>query len=382
MAWRATADPAVRQQRGKWVVRVDGVDTATGKSRPRQLGTYPSRRAAQRALTTLMADGAGAQIERGTVAWLVDRWVASRTDVGPKAREQHAWAATRIKAGLGGMRVDLLDRDDVARWLDDLATGGELARRSIQICRTILRAVLNDAVEEGLLRRNPAARLGMPRQVARPDRQRDVDAWDEQQVARFLETTASHRWAAPLRLAVLYGLRRSELLALTWADVDLGAGTVNIDKALVEVKGGLVQTPGKTKRSRRTVPIDADTTRALLAHRARQNAERLALGPAWSDLDLVVCTATGTAVHPRNFNKTLVSVARQAGLPPLTSHGLRHTAATHMTRQAADLGELRAAAEVLGHSPEMMMQVYAHALPDSVRSVADRIGRQHGGPPA
>jgi hypothetical protein len=53
---------------------------------------------------------------------------ASRTDVGPKAREQHAWAATHIKAGLGGTRVDLLDRDDVAGWLDDLAECGELAR--------------------------------------------------------------------------------------------------------------------------------------------------------------------------------------------------------------------------------------------------------------
>jgi integrase len=382
MAWRATADPAVRQQRGKWVVRVDGVDTATGKSRPRQIGTYPSRRAAQRAVAALLAAGGGPQVERGTVGWLVDRWVASRTDVGPKAREQHAWAATHIKAGLGGVRVDLLDRDDVAGWLEDLAEGGELARRSIQICRTILRAVLNDAVEEGLLRRNPAARVGMPREVARPDRQRDVDAFDELQVARFLAATANHRWAAPFRLAVLYGLRRSELLALTWADLDLDAGTVNIDKALVEVKGGVVQTPGKTRRSRRTVPVDTDTARMLSAHRARQNTERLALGGAWTDLDLVVCTATGTAVHPRNFNKTLVSIASSAGLPPLTSHGLRHTAATHMTRQAADLGELRAAAEVLGHSPEMMMQVYAHALPDSVRSVADRIGRQHGGPPA
>jgi integrase len=382
MAWRATGDPTVRQQRGKWVVRVDGVDTATGKSRPRQVGTYPSRRAAQRAVAALVAEGGSGRVERGTVGWLVDRWVASRTDVGPKAREQHAWAATHIKSGLGGMRVDLLDRDDVAGWLDDLAKGGELARRSIQICRTILRAVLNDAVEEGLLRRNPAVRVGMPRQVTRPDRQRDVDAWDEQQVTRFLEATAKHRWAAPFRLAVLYGLRRSELLALTWADLDLDAGTVNIDKALVEVKGGLVQTPGKTKRSRRIVPVDADTARMLSTHRARQNTERLALGGTWADLDLVVCTAAGTAVHPRNFNKTLVAIARQAGLPPLTSHGLRHTAATHMTRQAADLGELRAAAEVLGHSPEMMMQVYAHALPDSVRSVADRIGRQHSRPRA
>ena len=140
---------------------------------------------------------------------------------------------------------------------------------------------------------------------------------------------------------MLYGLRRSELLALTWADLDLDAGTVSIDKAPVEVKGGLVQTPGTTKRSRRTVPVDADTARPLSTHRASQNTERLALGPAWAHLDLVVCTATGTAVHPHNFNKTLVAIARRARLPPLTSHGMRHTAATHMTRQAADLGAAR-----------------------------------------
>ena len=195
MAWKATGNPTVRQQRGRWVVRVDGLDTATGKPRPRQLGTYPSRRAAQQAAATSIADGEPAVADRASLAWLVDRWVVSRNDVGLKAREQHAWAAKHIKEGLGGLRIDALDRDDVARWLDGLATGGRLARRSVQLCRTILRAVLADAVEEGLIRRSPAARVGMPRQVVKPDRQREVDAWDEAQVATFLDATASYRWA-------------------------------------------------------------------------------------------------------------------------------------------------------------------------------------------
>ena len=247
MAWKATGNPTVRQQRGRWVVRVDGLDTATGKPRPRQLGTYPSRRAAQQAAATSIADGEPAVADRVSVAWLVDRWVVSRNDVGLKAREQHAWAAKHIKEGLGGLRIDALDRDDVARWLDGLATGGRLARRSVQLCRTILRAVLADAVDEGLIRRSPAARVGMPRQVVKPDRQREVDAWDEAQVATFLDATASYRWAGPFRLAVLYGLRRSELLGLKWDDMDFDAGTVRVDEALVEVKGGLAWTPGKSQ---------------------------------------------------------------------------------------------------------------------------------------
>ena len=79
---------------------------------------------------------------------------------------------------------------------------------------------------------------------------------------------------------------------------------------------------------------------------------------------------------PRSFDRTLARLIEKASLPPLSSHGLRHTAATHMVRSAADLGELRAVADVLGHSPEMLLRVYAHALPESVRAVAERIGRR------
>lgn len=375
MAWKPTGQPTVRQQRDKWVVRVDGIDTETGRKRPRQLGTFPSRRSAQAAATSSAADGEVGG-DRGSVGHLVEQWAAGRVDVSAKTRLQYEWAAAHIKSGLGAIRLDRLERTDVARWLDTLAAGGEMSRRSIQIFRMVLRAALDDAIENGQLRRSPAARVGMPRQIAKADRTREVDAWDQEQLQRFLSAIDGHRWAGPLRLSSLYGLRRSELLGLRWSTVNLRAGTVRIERGLVEVHGRPEWTDGKNARSRRTIPVDPDMVAGLKAHRRFQAEERLAAGTAWHDNDLVVATKTGTPVSPGNFDQTLERLVAKAKVPRLTSHGLRHTAATHMVRYATDLGEIRAAADILGHSPDMLMKTYAHALPESLRTVTDKIGQR------
>ncbi len=267
--------------------------------------------------------------------------MASRTDVSLKAREQYEWAIPHIDGGLGAIRLDRLDREDVARWLDRLATSGTLAYRSIQVCRNVLRAALTDAVDEGLLRRSPAARVPMPRRVAKPGLQREATAWDTGEVAHFLDDTAAHRWAVGLRLAVLYGLRRSELLALRWDDLDEKAATLRIDEGLIPAVGGIAWTDAKNARSRRLIPLDDETIKLLRQHRRNQAMERLAAGPAWEDHDLILTTREGRPVMPRSFDRTLAIVVRDSGLPRLSSHGLRHTAATHMVQSSADLGELR-----------------------------------------
>ena len=84
MAWKPTGRPTARQQREKWVVRVDGVDMATGKVRPRQLGTFESQRAA-----TAFASSGEAGSDRSTVDYVVDEWVPCRTDVTPKTKLQY-----------------------------------------------------------------------------------------------------------------------------------------------------------------------------------------------------------------------------------------------------------------------------------------------------
>jgi integrase len=378
MGWKATGQPTVRKQRDRWVVRVDGIDTETGKHRPRQLGTYASQRSALRGARSVSVQERVAT--RDTVSWLVRRYVASRSDVTLKAREQYEWAIPHIEAGLGAIRLDRLDREDVARWLEDMAAAGRLSWRSVQICRTVLRAALADAVEEGLLGRSPAARVPMPRAVAKPPKQKEVDAWSDEQVARFLSVSADHRWAVAFRLGVLYGLRRSEALALKWDDLDTAKGTLRIDEGLVAVSKGAMWTEAKNARSRRVIPVDDETLRLLARHRKEQAEARLAAGPLWEDHDLMIATHVGRPVMPRSLDRALALLIEEAGLPRLTSHGLRHTAATHMVRGARDVGELRAVADVLGHSPDMLMKVYAHAMPESTRAVADRIGARATAP--
>ncbi|HEY9559018.1 MAG TPA: site-specific integrase [Acidimicrobiales bacterium] len=374
MSWKATGDPTVRRQREKWVVRVDGIDTETGRHRPRQLGTYKSQRAALAAARATLLDGRVP--DQGTVGWLVKRYVASRTDISVKAREQYEWATSHIDTGLGAVPLDRLDREDIARWIEEIARAGKLSRRSIQICRNVLRAALADAVDEGLLRRSPAARVAMPREVTKPERERAADAWSTAEIDRFLATTDQHAWAAGFRVAVLYGLRRSELLALRWDDFDAKAGTLRVDEGLVATATGATWTDAKSARSRRVIPLDKETVKALSRRKRDQTEERLLAGSEWVDQNLILTTRTGNVVMPRSFDRTLDVLVKRAGVPRLSSHGLRHTAATHMVSSAADLGELRAVADILGHSPEMLLRVYAHALPASVRAVADRIGQR------
>lgn len=378
MGWKATGQPTVRKQRDRWVVRLDGIDTETGKHRPRQLGTYASQRAARTAASAFAserAEGSG----KGTVGWLVDRWVAAKTDITEKSQMQNRWAAGHISKALGAIKLNQLDRQDIADWYDGMAAGGLLNKRSITIIRRVLRAALEDAVDEGLIRRNPAARVPVPKKVVKGERFRAVDAWDDAQIQSFLAALEGHRWEGPIRLSTLYGLRRSELLALKWDDIDVEARTVRIDEALIEVEGRPVFTEGKNERSRRTFGVDSGTAARLEVHRLRQLEERLLAGPDWLDQDMVLSTQSRNRVSPGNFDQTLERLVKKAGVPRLTSHGLRHTAATHMVRQAADLGELRAVADVLGHSPDMLMKTYAHALPDSLRAVSDRIGERVSG---
>ena len=79
---------------------------------------------------------------------------------------------------------------------------------------------------------------------------------------------------------------------------------------------------------------------------------------------------------PRSYDRALALIIDKADIPRLTSHGLRHTAATHMVAGANDLGELRAIADLLGHSPEMLMNTYAEVLPDHRAAVVDQISQR------
>ena len=229
------------------------------------------------------------------------RYVAGRTDITLKSRESYEWAIPHIEAGIGAIPIARLDREDVAKWIEGLAAAGELSRRSVQICRTVLRAALAEAVDEGIIPRSPAARVALPRTVAKPAKVKDVEAWDAIDVTRFLEATREHRWAVAFRLGALYGLRRSEVLALHWDDLNVDAQTLRIDQSVVAVSSGAAWSDAKNERSRRRIPLDDETLRTLKRRRTEQATERLLAGSSWEDHDLIIATRLGGLVLPRSY---------------------------------------------------------------------------------
>lgn len=159
-------------------------------------------------------------------------------------------------------------------------------------------------------------------------------------------------------------------MALKWADVDLEHGLLQVRATLQHVKGeGFVFLAPKTKQSRRKVVLPAAAVQALCQHRISQQAERVELGPAWDDHDLVFTNRLGRpldGVHV--LRRELHPLLKRAGLPLMRFHDLRHTAATLLLMQGVNP---KVVSELLGHHDiSITLGIYSHVLPDMQRQAA------------
>jgi len=192
-------------------------------------------------------------------------------------------------------------------------------------------------------------------------------------VRRLLSALDGHRLRALVAVAALLGLRRGELIGLKWADVDLDARTLAVRRTGARIAGEYTEGSPKSARSRRTITIPSILVDELRQHRARIHAERLRLGPQWSDENRVFPNECGGPLGATTIRRTLDSATERAGLPHLRVHDLRHTAATMLIAAG---GSLSAAQELLGHATQSLTaDLYAHVLDEQRRETADRIDR-------
>jgi integrase len=169
-------------------------------------------------------------------------------------------------------------------------------------------------------------------------------------------------------------VRRSELLGLPWPAVDLEAtpGRLAVVQTVVVIdRRPVVVAEAKTASSRRQLALDPFTVAALKARRVRQLEERLAWGPAWTDTGLVFTREDGQVLHPEHVTKRFARLARDAGLSPITLHGVHHSYAT----AALAAGEpLKVVSERLGHaSTSITANLYQHVLPSMDERTANAV---------
>jgi integrase len=353
-----------------------------------------TRRAAQGPVLTKVPT-VGQYLER----WLSDAVAPNLAPLTHATYESHV--RNFIVPGIGHIRLDRLRVADVQAWLNRLpaqcqccAHGRDAQRaekgrarccavgkcceafpsaRTVKDVRTVLRSALSNAMRDELVERNVAALVRIPKQ-----RRRKVVPWSSEEARRFLESARSEHdplYAAYVLVLVL-GLRKGEVLGLTWPAVDLDAGTLVVDHQLQRVRRELLHRETKTEASDAELPLPDLVVRALAERRAAQFAERDAAGIAWRGLPegphLVFTGRYGTPIDPRTLNRRLTARCDAAGVRRQTVHDARRTCATLLV----DLDvHPRVIMRVLRHADlSVTMEVYARASSDATREALRRLG--------
>ena len=251
---------------------------------------------------------------------------------------------------------------------------GEGLSRSIPRIRQVIHRALTVAVKKRLVNRNVADEVEwlVPESF-------EAQALTVDKARRLLRVCLVHPMGAAVVVALCTGMRKGELFALRWRDINLGEGNLWVRHSLAVVKGtGPIIGPTKTRRSRRPLPIPPLVVRALGDHRVHQEEVRALAGSAWDDQDLVFANEVGRPIHVGNFHSRVFKpLLAQAGLRRIRFHDLRHSMATLLYGMGADPQTLKS---LLGHSKiTTTMDTYTHPVSVVQRAEVDRLAEALGG---
>ena len=392
-----------RRPNGTWQARLGFTDE---EGRQHRVSVYGATQAEAREklieVRSRVSAGRPARDARITVAAWCDLWAS--TTLAASSRRQSTkslmWTLLRkhVKpTALGRLALARLRPSHIDAWVIELRArtrsvpgpdGGPVAVRALgdaSIHRTfrVLRLLLDGAVRDGLMAKNPALAVEPPsasrteaRVLSTDEVLRILNAAGELDSLRLERGGYRTHHRAFLALVAATGLRKGEALALRWDDVDLRHGTVTVRGTLSRLEGSLVVTPPKTRASRRILAPSAGVIALLEAHRAAQNVDRQRAEGTWIETGHVFTTANGKPLDPRSALRAFTVAAERAGIRDASVHTLRHSAATAMLDGGV---HLKAVSELLGHAgTQVTAEVYAHLTTRTARSAMDSLGESLG----
>jgi integrase len=310
--------------------------------------------------------------DRLTLAEFLMQWLAStRASLRPNTYVRYEQLLRRhVLPSLGKRPLSKVTPQELQAVLNGKVADG-LSPRTIGHIRAVLRASLTQAMRWGVVGRNIAALVDVPRIPTH-----ELRTLTPEQARRLLGETASDRAGALYAVALSTGARQGELLGLHWSDVDLEESIIHIRSALQRVGGRLTLVEPKTVRSRRSVPLPRLAVEALRTHRVRQMEERLRTGLAWHEDGFVFTTAMGTPLEATNVTREFQRALTRAGLPRQRFHDLRHACASFLLVQGV---HPRVVMETLGHSQiATTLDIYSHVSSDLQRDAAMKLGNLLG----
>jgi integrase len=369
----------IAKKGAKYYVVVDvEPDPETGKRRQKWHSGFRTKKEAERGLATILGrleQGSYIEPTRATVAEYLREWLAGvRVDPGTLA-DYRMHVEKRLIPEFGNRRVQSLTPlaiDVLLRKLE--REGGRrkqgLSPRSVRLVYMVGHKAFADGVRKGILASNPFDKVDPPQQKTTK-----MPTWSAEELRLFLAAAADDHLYAAWLLSSTTGMRRGELLGLSWTELDLDASRLSVTQEWILEDGTPTLKPfTKTDAGRRMLSLDSRTASALASHRVRQGKERLALGRTWrNSLEFVFTERDGSPIHPDTFSERFGQLAKLAGLPPIRLHDLRHTYATLSLKAGIPAKVVSAR---LGHaSTAITTDIYQHVTPQMQEDAAATVAK-------
>jgi integrase len=384
--------PGCGHERFAWGFVVDLAPPGAPRDQRKKVG-FPTKTDALDYMHRAQAEkAAGTYVEPSklTVAAYLERWLDGGCGghVRPSTLTSYEGAVRlHIVPRIGSVLLQQLDKPTIKALYQMLSTGGYTSRvkpkepraapqpaprglspKTVHNVHLALRKALADAVEDGLIRSNPAAGAHKLGRDAAPE----MLTWSKEELRRFLDAVQNDRDYGLWRLAAQTGMRRGELLGLRWRDVDLDGARLSVRQQLVRAGTEVAQGPPKTAAGRRLIALDVGTVAALCAHRALVEEERARCGPAYHDHDLVFCRPDGHPEDPDVVSERFQAAIGGARAPRIRLHDLRHTHATLLLKARV---HPKIVQERLGHaSITITLDRYSHVIEGLQAEAATKIG--------
>jgi len=352
-----------RRKNGLWVAQI----TVQGRHVSKYSKSQSECREWLRKTKAQVEDGltfSGAQISVGD--FLSEWLVLNETSVRPKTSDQYKQiVAQHIVPSLGMIKMkDLNPRQIQALYSKKLESG--TSARTVILIHAVLRRALNHALKLGMIGRNPTLAVTRPK-----FKRKEMKTLSDVQVRTLLSFAEGDRFEVLFWLAVTTGLRQGELLGLKWSDVDWTNRRLRIQRQLQRLRGGLAFSEPKSAAGRRVIALGIATIEKLQKHQHLQVGEIQTAGKFWKENDMIFPSSTGTPMDPSNLYHNFKRLLKEAGLPDVRFHDLRHTAATLMLQQGI---HPKVVQERLGHSDiSMTLNTYSHVLPVMQDEAAEKL---------
>jgi len=345
-----------------WELTIDLGRDAGGRRRRKFVNLKGTKAQAQqklRELLTSLDKGISLDTSKVSLGEFLERWLHEYAETNTSPRTVMGYqekVRNHLMPHLGAIPLAKLTPQHIQSRYSEMLDNG-LSPRTVLHVHRILREALKHAVKWGLLIRNVCDAVDPPK----PQR-KEMAVLDGVDIQRFLDVAASARYGSVFFLALYTGMRRSELLGLRWTAVDLSAKTISVKETLQRIQGkGLMVLQPKTARSRRLVSLPPSAVALLGGLKVKQRELRVTLGIDWSESDYVFSQADGRPFFPEKVSQAFASVIKDAGLPHIRLHDLRHTHATMMMQQGVNP---KIVSERLGHASVVItLDTYSHVLP-------------------